>query len=427
MTTGLRVDPRESPRNYLARDRIVRLLEGVPDSVFDGSQLFLHQLAKARRHVAADPPAGEYWTKAETIREQLDLAEAHLSAALAPNFPVQDDRREVPLNLHVTSALTFDVRSRFEASHGDDASSAAYLTRAQEEYIKAQALDPDNTYVLENFARFKLREAKDATTTERRVALAIEAVTLLEWEMAVDDQLRRREAILETLVSAYTLLEAHVGLDRLREMAENGDEAASIAVARYLAYPARFSGPTARPSAPREALGLLNRIPADRVTWRSRLLVYQLVSESMPRDFAARLEAADELAAMTGFPWPFQIKLEYAILLFQMGRHRDGQQSFAQIREMLVSRSGAVAVPNELRYLADPKSAFASPLRTSILVTNTSSVGRNYYGIPHGWGAVEIPFRPYLFARQRIVPRDDLDCLIQFSLFGPQAVPPTEA
>src|SRR5690606_33541563 len=53
--SALRVDPREAPQNFAARERIVLLLESVPDSVFDGSQVFLHHLAKARRHVAADP------------------------------------------------------------------------------------------------------------------------------------------------------------------------------------------------------------------------------------------------------------------------------------------------------------------------------------------------------------------------------------
>lgn len=427
VTTALRVDPRESPRNYLSRERIVFLLERAPDSVFDGSQLFLHHLAKARRHLAVDPPAGDFWADPKNVREQLVLAESHLVAALAPNFPVPEDRSETPLNLHVTMALTCDVRSRFELSQGDAPAASRYRALSQEHYVKAQALDPDNTYVLENFARFKLHEARDASAPEQRVALAIEAVTLLEWEMAVDGESRRREAILETLVSAYDLLQYQVGLDGLRAMADRGDEAASIAVARYLAFPDRFSKTVERTANATEALVLLRRIPADRVTWRSRQLVYQLVSKSSPRGFDARLAAADELNAMSGFPWPLQTRLEYAILLFQMGRHRDGQRLFAEIRELLVARSAVLTMPAELRYLADPKASFAVPLRTSILVTNTSSVGRNFYGIPRGWGSVEIPFRPYLFARKRIAVRDDLDCLIQFTQFGPQAVPPTEA
>lgn len=427
VTTALRVDPRESPRNYLARERIVFLLETAPDSVFDGSQLFLHHLAKARRHLAADPPVGEHWRNPENVREQLVLAESHLTTALSPDFVVDNERRESPLNLHVTLALTHDVRARFEAEQGSKDVADRHIALAQAQYVKAQALDPDNTYVLENFARFKLREAREATAQDRRVALAIEAVTLLEWEMAVDGESRRREAILETLVSAYSLLHTQVGLTNLRMMADGGDEAAAIAVARFLAYPDRFAGQSSRDPDPTEAIGLLRAVPSGNVSWRSRLLLYQLISATRPRDLATRLDAVDELAAMSGFPWPLQSKLEYAILLIQMGRHRDGQQQFAHIREMLVSRSGAVSVPGELRYLADPKSGFATPLKTSIRVTNTSSVGRNFYGIPHGWGAVEIPFRPYLFARKHINVRDDLDCLIQFTQFGPQAVPPTEA
>lgn len=427
VTSALRVDPRESPRNYLARDRVVMAMERAPDSVFDGSQLFLHHLAKGRRHLAADPPTGEYWTDPAHIREQLDLAEHHLADAFTFDTDLPDERRDSDLNLHVTSALTFDVRARFESGQGDPASADVYQRRAQDHYLKAQALDPDNTYVLENFARFKLREARETTVLERRVALAIEAVTLLEWELAVDEQFRRREAIFETLVSAYGLLRSEVGLDALRSMAEHGDEAASIAVARYTAYPDRFDEQSDEEGSYRDALVILKNVPPAQVTWRSRLLVYQLVSRDTPRDFPDRLDACDELAAMTDFPWPLQTKLEYAILMFQMGRHQDGKRAFAEIRDSLASRTGSVSIPEELRYLADPKSAFSKPLKTSLIVTNTSSVGRNFYGIPQGWGSVDIPFRPYLFPRQRIVVRDDLDCLIQFTQFGPQAVPVTEA
>ncbi|MEN6578532.1 MAG: hypothetical protein ABFD90_19460 [Phycisphaerales bacterium] len=426
VTSALRVDPRESPRNYLVRDQVVTLLENAPDSVFDGSQLFLHHLAKARRHLAADPPPGDYWIDPAHIREQIELAESHLADAFAFGTNLPDERREPELNLHVTTALTFDVRARFESTQGDSVTADAYQRRAQDHYVKAQALDPDNTYVLENFARFKLREARETTAMERRVALAIEAVTLLEWELTIDEQSKRRDPIFETLVTAYGLLKSDVGLDTLRSMAEHGDEAASIAVARYTAFPDRFDEQTEQKGSCADALAILRKVPPGQVTWRSRSLIYQLVSKDTPRDFPARLDACNELAAMTDFPWPLQTKLEYGILMYQVGDHQDGKRAFAEIRGLLASRTGAVSVPEELRYLADPRSRFQVPLRTSIRVTNTSNA-RDFYGIPQGWGSVEVPFHPYLFPRRRIVVRDDLDCLIQFNQFGPRAVPVTEA
>src|SRR5690606_14920436 len=100
--SALRVDPREAPQNFAARERIVLLLESVPDSVFDGSQVFLHHLAKARRHVAADPPYSDYWSAPASIREQLELAESHLQEALNSVIPDDEERKEKPLNLHVS-------------------------------------------------------------------------------------------------------------------------------------------------------------------------------------------------------------------------------------------------------------------------------------------------------------------------------------
>ena len=175
-----------------------------------------------------------------------------------------------------------------------------------------------------------------------------------------------------------------------------------------------------------QAIRLLKDLPPEEVTWRSRLLLYRLVSTRSPHAFGDRLETLDELAAMADFPWPLQTKLEHGILLYQMGLHQRGRAVYRDVRDLLPHRGAGLRIPPELRFLADPRSDFRSPLQTSLVVTNSTQVGRNYYGIPMGWGSVAIPFRPYLFGRANIRNRDDLDCLIQFTSFGPSAVPPTE-
>jgi len=201
-------------------------------------------------------------------------------------------------------------------------------------------------------------------------------------ELAVDEEFRRYEPAYETLISAYALLKDDIGLDVLRSMAERGDEAAATAVARYIAFPQSFEKETKREGSYRDALSILKTVPPNRVTWRSRLLIYQLVSKDTPRDFPARLDACDELAAMTDFPWPHQTKLEHGILMYQMGRHQDGKRTFAEIRDSLASRTGAVSVPGELRYLADPKSGFRAPLKTSIRVPTPAAQGGTSMAFP---------------------------------------------
>jgi hypothetical protein len=121
-----------------------------------------------------------------------------------------------------------------------------------------------------------------------------------------------------------------------------------------------------------------------------------------------------------------QLRLEYGILLYQVGdpTYRDhGDTVFRSLREDLRNRHGVMYVPDVLRFLADPATGFRDAIKTSITVKNMSDVGRTAYGVPYGWGALEVAFRPQLFPVDRIRPGKELDCLIQFTNFGPQAVP----
>lgn len=425
--SALRVDPRDAPRTYSARDRIVLMLERAPDSVFDGSQLFLHHLAKARRHLAADPPNTEYWSHAAAVREQLELAESHIYEALTTVVPIDEDRVESPLYLHVSLALTWDVRARFELEQANTAEADRFACKAQKEYEIAQSLDPDNTYVLENFARFKLRAARQAADEMEQLNLAVDAIAMLDWELVVDAEKRREAAVLDTLASAYALLDDSIGMASLESLASRGSESAAVAVAGVLAKPHLHPNLTNNEPDLQGAIALLRGVRVEEVTWRSRFLLYQLVSQVRVTAFLEQVEILDELRAMSGFAWPLQIRLEYGILLYQVGRRPEGRDVYRDVRDQLPARSAALTVPGALKYLADPQSDFGERMKTSIVVTNTSSAGRNYYGIPAGWGNVSIPFRPYLFARRHIRQRDDMDCLILFTTFGPQAVPPTES
>ena len=427
VTSALRVDPRAAPQNYHVRERIVMMLERAPDSVFDQSQVFLHHLAISRRHLAADPPAADFWQADAAVREQLELAEEHLNAAIHDVNVKDEERRETPLNLHVSLALTYSVRSELERRTGDNEVADRFINQAHEQYQQAQALDPDNTYVLENFARLKLRQARETTDESARLNLIVDAMSLLDWEMAIDEQNKRETIALEEFAQAIGLLGNASGLTRIQAAATEGREAASIVLARLLADPERFGSLLVAEPDLESAIAALKCIKPEEVTWRSRLLLYDLTSKYSPLDFASRFDPLEELRALGDFPWPLQILYEHAILLYQLGHHQRGRDAFATLRDTFSSRGSAVYIPPELERLADPRNDFRSPLRTALRVTRTTDTGRNYWGIPEGWGSVDVPFRPWRFGRKAIRNGDDLDCLIQFTSFGPQAVPPTEA
>ncbi len=421
VTTALRVDPRVAPRNYQQRDRIVALFENVPLTVWDTSQVFNHHVAIARRHLATDPPSLE-WT-IEARREQFALAEAHICDAISNIKPDKEHSRESPLNLRVSLALTYDARARFEASYGNESDANEYRQKGDEQYRLSQQLDADNLYVLENFARFKLNRAKSENNETTRIRLIVEAIALLEMEQNADDQDQRDEPIVAELSRAYEMLSEGRGRAWLIELSRDGDETALVALAR-LVLGAPRAIPT--PESLNEAEDLLRRVASVQATWRSQSLLYHVVSVLRPHSFTERLQVLRALERDGGFQWPMQLRLEYAILLYQVGDstyREDGDRIFRWIRTNLRDRSGSMRVPSELKLLADPAASFLRPLRTSFVVKKSAEIGRSGYGVPHGWGSLELAFRPQLFPVDRIRPGRELDCIIQFTLFGPQAVP----
>jgi len=425
VTTALRVDPHEAPRNYHVRDRIVALLEQAPDSLWDVSQLFNHHLAKARRHLAVEPPSDE-WT-IEARREQLHLAEQHLLDALEHIRPIDHDRAESPLNLRVSLALTYDVRARLEEGEGQLEAAADFRRKGEEQYTLGIALDADNTYVLENFARFKVRVAEKMPRSVERTRMIVDAIAMLERERVSNPNNRREEPITTELTRAFSLLKEDGGLHYLLDLARQGNEVALVALAKLELRTEDGSRPDDH--AHDRADLYLRQVKPTVATWRSRVPLYEIVSHRAALDFSQRLELLRELESDREFFWPLQLLLESGILMFQVGdpeRRKDGEIVFGKIRKQLRDRSGEAEVSRELKFLRDPKTGFQKRLETSIYVKDTSNPGKSFYGIPHGWQTITIPFRPHRFGRDRIRIGDDLDCYIQFTNFGPQAVPRTE-
>lgn len=427
ITSVLRVDFRESPRNWPVRDRIVSLLEQAPDTLWDRSPVFNHHMAKARRNLAMYPPTPAW--SIEARREQLELAEDHLKDALYNIKPSDPDRAESPLNLRVSLALTCDARARLEDEDKRPEDAEVYRKQSEENYSIAMGMDADNSYVLENHARYKLHFARTLPQNAERTRLVIEAIAMLEWERDSHPSGHRDEPILQELGKAYNLLREGGGKRFLISQAAYGLEAALTALAKLELRPEDDLVPTQE--AFEQAETYLKQVDPAQVTWRSRFPLYRVISQCHEYDFPARLEVLEDLKNDRDFHWPLQLLLEKGVLLFQSGdpeRRHEGDKTFKEIRKILLERerTANINVPDELKFLRDPRSDYRKPLPTSIIVKPKSSTGRSNFGIPIGWGAIDVQFFSHRFPQDRILPGAELDCFIQFTNFGPQAVPRSE-
>jgi hypothetical protein len=223
------------------------------------------------------------------------------------------------------------------------------------------------------------------------------------------------------------MLDEDGGQQNLGKLAAMGSEAAFVALARIYLRRAGSHESDEATTALADAEDILGRINPAKASWLSHLTRYQVVSRRRPYDFLRRLETLEELGSDHDFAWPQQLRMEYGILLFQAGdahKRAHGAEVFRVLREDL-GRSGSLNVPLEMKLLRDPAVQFQKALRTSIVVSRINEIGRNSFGIPHGWGTVQVAFRENRFGRDRIRTKDELDCFILFTNFGPQAVPVT--
>ena len=422
VTTALRVDRRNTPWNYEVRDQIVDMLERVPDAVWDSSQVFNHHLALARRSLAISPPSTA-WT-VDAIREQFDLSENHLLDAIENVHPDDPEREESPLNLYVSLAMTLDYRSRFEENEHNPELAAEYRGKADEAFLQAQRWDADNTYVLENFARFKIRVAETVSDQHQTAHLLVDAVALLDFERRLLSAGQRDDAILSELARAYQMITDGLGIDFLESEAARGSEVALMLLVKLSLHESNEDN---RDATLRSARKRLESVAPARRTWRTIVTLYDVLSEIEPLSFKGRLSLLDELDGTPEFVWPTQLRLEYGILLYQAGDYNDrkhGRKVFQDIRAGMASSSARLQVPDELRFLSDPSSDFKTPMEMQFRVKNVSSYGRNYWVIPESWGNHQVPLRPARFGG-RMRAGDERDCLIQFTAYGPEAVPPT--
>ncbi len=418
-STALRVDQFELPRNYEERDRIVQILESVPDPVFDSNPIFLHRLAIARRHLAAKPPHSElWWTKPENVREQFELAESHIKVAI--NITTLADDPIEPLdNLFTTLGRIYEQWSEFESSVGDKDRSLAYEEAAERAYLSAEQFNPDNIKLINTLANRYLKLAQKNPGTPDSVRMLVDAISLYGRVLATESRDNRDET-LQHYALALNLLKDGSGKALLDDMMARGEESAFIAAAQI-----RYAESNNDPSELRGVIALLQKIEGASKSWRSYELLYTVLSTLEPFNFNRRLELLDSLST-TEFAWPLQKLLERTILSHQTGDHATAEKLYRTIRKSLQTRNIRLSIPEEMKFLMDPVANYQNALRTNATIVETSRVGDRMWAVPEGWQNYKVQLRPHLFPYDSIKSGQEVPCCVQFTFYGPEVVPETE-
>ena len=170
----------------------------------------------------------------------------------------------------------------------------------------------------------------------------------------------------------------------------------------------------------KRALELIELEP-ESSNWLITKLYYDLVIELEPRNFTRQIEILEELMG-TGFHMPAQMSLEHAVLLYQVGRYREGSEAFRNLRHLLKMSETIISLPERLRWLLRPDGR-GRRLCEAIV---TEDAGPQSYARIKELGSTSAPFRPQEFDQHSMRPNSRFNCHVSFRAMGPFLRPPSE-
>ena len=353
-TTIFKVDPDHGAHAFAGiwRD-VLQALDDMPTFVRDGSRLFRHHTAISRRRIAMlEGP-----TFNVSADDQLDLLERAVNDIEYAIHSIERSIGDEPnLNLYNSLANAYlnlaDVRVKKLAPREEIVRLRA---RANEATHNAYRENPTNPFVIETHIRNllsiamseptqavssclealqatyeALRGEKNLLRTPQLVRLAEEALGHLFSHAAPEDEVAEPKSAVGVLLGVWQLLSQ-------LEVSETGEFLTDVPL-----------------DVAEKAIGILEH-PAGRGDIQVLRLRYGILSSTLPFGFVRRIEVMEELQA-TDIRLSPQLRLEYALLLYQVGRAVEGDERFRELRRLWRNSEHFVRVPKPLDWLRDGES-----------------------------------------------------------------------
>lgn len=411
-TTIFKVDPDHGHAGFVSIWRqVLGALDGMAAPLRDTSRLFRHHTAISRRRVA----------KLEENLYDISLADKS-DLLMAAIRDLTYALRQIPFT--PGSESTLNLLNSLANAYFDLADVAARSGKSRETVRKIQALanettkaayqeSPTNPFVIETYVKNLLRTARD--NPERAREGCVEILGIIFSALASDDPEYRAsqlnnlaeqafELLLQQVPTAVGAREPQGALDVLvdawKTLAENGQ---------------LRSGTLADvPDECRErALQILEHSAA-RGNPQALRLRYNLLCGGKPFAFKEQIEILDQLDARRSSTPP-QLRLEYAILLFQNGRNLEGDKVFKDLRKLWRESEHSVEVPERLRWLrsADGRSLQIVHARVH------ADYGARIMARVQEFGSIPVPLRPEEHGFRDLKIGSAFACHVSFGPNGP--------
>ncbi|MBU3993606.1 MAG: hypothetical protein KKA12_13830 [Alphaproteobacteria bacterium] len=412
-TTIFKVDPDHGARAFapIWRD-VLATLDGMPKLLRDTSRVFRHHTAISRRRISALDERIFGVTDEDRV-QLLERAVDDIRFALTsidrtpgeePDLYLYNSLANAYLNLAAVIASTHGTRERVaelrqlasEATHraySDNPTNPWVVETHIKNLLSIARSEPEHAVQAALDALLAVYEAVRASDVNLRAAqlgrLGEDALSALFANAAPDIEVRDPTSPLDVLVATWRIL-SNAGVTALDE---------TLAQLPVLAA--------------EKALDILAN-PEGRGDMHVLRLRYGILSAARPFDFANRLALVENLQATDGRLSP-QLQLEYALLLYQVGRAREGDRSFRQLRLLWRDSEHFVRVPDPLNWLRDGE---GEELRT-VQAHVSSDQGFRPQARVAEFGNVLAPFRPEEFGVRVMRPGMPFRAHVSFGHNGP--------
>ena len=418
-TTIFKIDPDHGYGTFANIWReVLQALDAMPRPLQDGSRVFRHHAAVTRRRIAKLDQI--FYKVGDDDRvELLNRAISDLLYALQAIEYVPGSEPDV--NLYNSLAHAYhdlaDVHEKLAAEP-----SIVQELRQQAKSATRQAYEnsPSNSFVIETYVRDLLITARSDDRTA--VASCVEVMGILYSAISSNEEAYRRAKLGDLADQALSLLFEHAG--SLSDIAEPVDAVdvltkAWVVIAENVD---RTSG-TALSELPERnrnrAIEVLSN-PVGRGNMQVLRLSYDLVSATRPFAYRQQMELVEQLES-TDYRLSPQVRLEYAILLYQTNRPSEGDKTFRGLRSLWRETEYFVQVPNRLRWLREED---GSQVRTVHAVVGSDRDLRAMARVSE-FKNLLVPFRGEEFGIGDVRPGLRFTCRVSFGHNGPFLRPTT--
>lgn len=397
------------------RDVLDALAE-MPRSLRDTSRLFRHHVAISKRRIAKLDERLYQITQGDKLALIVDAIEDLKYALVHIQYTPGS---ETNLNLLNSLARAYFDLADAEAATGASRERILEIRHlANEATRRAYDENPTNSFVVETYVKNLLHTARESPA--HAVETCIEILGVVSAALASKESAYRESQLSNLADQAMSILLQQVSQGPARREPRTPID---VLVLAWQALAENDSSPGISlanvPDANREkALEVLAH-DAGKGSTQVITLRYNLLCISYPSAFKQQLELVQQLVA--SHKVAPQLRLEYAVLLFQNGRAPEGDKAFRTLRQLWRESEHFVEVPERLRWLCGPDGKSLKAVKATV----TSDYGTRAMARVPEFGSALVPFRPEEHGLRNLRVGIGFTCHVSFGHNGPFLRPVT--